>query len=160
MCTFRAIPAPIPGSRAGAANYHDGMIRLAAALGSAILLAFTGVAFSSGAAHAGPPPPCSYRLSAPQVVHVSGVDMVTATLEVDECGWPAEPYSSVVCLQVDGDGTTTTCMQAHGPEKAQVYSGPHRPGTTYAATGRGCGRWVGNPPAPDCQRLGPVTATL
>ncbi|CAJ1582533.1 hypothetical protein [[Mycobacterium] wendilense] len=135
------------------------MIRLGAALWTAIVLALTGLA-AAAVAQAGPPPPCSFRLSAPQVVHVSGIDMVTATIEVDECGWPAEPYSSVVCLQVDGDATTTSCMQAQGPGRAQVYSGPHRPGTTYAATGRGCSRWAGNPPAPDCQRLGPTTATL
>ena len=135
------------------------MIRLGMAVWAATVLAFTG-GMVAGVAHAGPPPPCTFRLSAPQVVHVDGADLVTATVDTEACGWPAQPYVRVACLQVQGDDSTRVCMQARGADRAQVFTGPYRPGATYTATGRGCGQWMGNPPAPDCQILGPHTATL
>ncbi|MCV7226017.1 hypothetical protein H7J73_08220 [Mycolicibacterium komossense] len=128
------------------------------------LLAWAGVVALSGltgitAAHAEPPPPCSFTLSAPEVVQVDGVAMVTATLGPDACGFPAGPSLSIACLQLQGVDTGGTCTQAHGSDPAQIYV-PYRPGGTYASSGRGCPSWAGQSPAQWCQILGPVTATL
>lgn len=128
------------------------------------LLAWAGVVALSGltgitAARAEPPPPCSFTLSAPEVVQVDGVAMVTATLGPDACGFPAGPSLSIACLQLQGVDTGGTCTQAHGSDPAQIYV-PYRPGGTYASSGRGCPSWAGQSPAQWCQILGPVTATL
>ncbi|WP_099020790.1 hypothetical protein [Mycolicibacterium palauense] len=115
---------------------------------------------TAAAAQAGPPPPCTFTLSAPQVTQLAGVPAVTATLSPADCGPPAAPYLSVACLQVEGNQTTQTCMQARGADTAHVFFSPYQPGTTYASTGRGCGMWIGHEPEPNCQALGPTTATL
>ena len=99
-----------------------------------------------------PPPPCSFTLSAP-LADGSGV---TATVRSTGCAPLAVPYSSVACLQASG--AAQFCSQAHGADPAQV-SVPYQAGATYTATGRGCARWVGLDPAPDCQLLGPNAAT-
>jgi hypothetical protein len=120
-----------------------------------IVSAAVGVALgfvSAGTAHAGPPPPCTFTLSAPVVQG----DIVTASIAPEACGPPAEPVMTVACLQVNG---VTTCAPHRGPGNAQVRA-PYVAGTTYVATGRGCGRWIGQTIAPDCQPLGPVSATL
>lgn len=109
-----------------------------------------------GVAHAGPLPPCSFTLSAPQVVRIAGADMVTATVVPDQCGWPAAASFSVACLQPNADGSGMTCMQGRGADRAQVFT-PYRLGTSYTASGRGCGAWDGHETAPDCQILGPIT---
>ena len=62
--------------------YDPGMDRAVTVFWLALSAALSGVAGASGA-HAQPPPPgtlCSFTLSPPQVVQVSGADMVTATL--------------------------------------------------------------------------------
>ncbi len=109
---------------------------------------------SAGAAQAAPPPPappCSFTLSGP----VAGADGVSATVQSTGCAPLAVPYSSVVCLH-SGGGSPADCTQAQGASPAQV-SVPYQPGVAYTATGRGCAGWVGLPPAPDCQPLGPNT---
>ena len=98
-------------------------------------------------------------VSAPEVVQVNGATMVTATLGPDACGFPAGPSLSIACLQLLGVDTGGTCTQAHGTDPAQIYV-PYRQGGTYAASGRGCPSWAGQPPAQWCQILGPYTATL
>jgi hypothetical protein len=109
-------------------------------------------------ARAEPPPPCSFALSPPEVVQVSGVNMVTATVAPAACGMPAGPFLSVACLQ--GADSATQCSQAHGSDTARVYA-PYRPGATYTSTGRGLGSWIGqSSPTPDWQILGPDIATL
>lgn len=113
----------------------------------------------AGPAAAEPPPPCSFTLSAPQVVERDGAAMVTATVAPAECGAPSTPYMSVACLQVVGGDTPLRCAQGAGWAPAQVYL-PLIPGATYTATGRGGGRWIGQDPAPRWQQLGPHTATL
>jgi|688.fasta_scaffold1608037_1 hypothetical protein len=117
------------------------------------------VAFCAGGAvaHANPPgppppPPCSFTLSPP----VRDGDTVTATVESTGCAALAVPYSSVACLQ-PGAGALR-CEQARGNDPAQVRL-PYTPGVTMIATGRGCAGWVGLPPGPDCQLLGPDSAT-
>lgn len=100
-----------------------------------------------------PPPPCSFALSTPATDGVT----VSATVQSTGCAVLAAPYSAVVCLQ-PGDGAALSCSQAQGAAPARIQL-PYRPGVAYVATGRGCAGWVGLPPAPDCQLLGPDTAT-
>lgn len=112
-----------------------------------------GVAHATGHGPAPPPPPCSFTLSAP----VRDGDAVTATVQSTGCAALAVPYSSVVCLNPDGGGATR-CEQAGGSDPARV-SVPFVPGVSFVATGRGCAGWTGLSPAPDCQLLGPNSAT-
>jgi hypothetical protein len=121
--------------------------------------AFAGLAVP-GVAAAEPAPPCSYTLTPPHVEQIAGTAMVTATLTPSACGFPASPYQGVACLQIQGEDSAKQCAQARGFAPAHVVLGPYRPGATYVATGRGCGSWAGNLPAPDCQLLGPDVATL
>jgi len=120
-----------------------------------------GVVAGAGDAHADPPPPpgtlCSFTLSLPQVVQVSGKDMVTATLTPDGCAGAFRPYVSVVCVQ--GADSPNQCTQARDTATAQVYA-PYRPGVTYTATGRGLGTLFNDAAEPNWQLLGPLTAVL
>lgn len=101
---------------------------------------------------------CTYTLSPPHVVQVSGTDMVTATMSPSDCDG-ATPYQSVACVQVQGGQGPGKCVQNNGLLTAQVYFSPYRPGATYIATGKGCAT-KGNPPQPICEPTGPLTATL
>ncbi len=97
-----------------------------------------------------PPPPCQFTLS------VGGTDAVAASVQSTGCAALAVPYSAMACLQPSDEAMS--CVQARGAEPAQIVL-PYRPGIVYTATGRGCAGWVGLPPAPDCQLLGPSSAT-
>lgn len=116
-------------------------------------LAFAG---SAGFAHASPngppppPPPCQFELS------VTRTEAVAATVQSIGCAALAAPYSAVACLQ-PSDGSMS-CVQSLGDDVARIVL-PSRPGILYTATGRGCAGWVGLPPAPDCQLLGPNSTT-
>ncbi len=147
--------------RAVAADLSWGMTRVGHVLAVAVITVLAGVS-GADVAHAGPPPlppPCSFTLSPPHIVQLAGVDVVTATVAPDVCGPPATPAQSVACLQIQGD-QPIRCYPSDSTGRAQVYSDPYVAGTTYVATGRGCGAWIGQPPAPDCQLLGPYSATL
>ena len=128
--------------RAPMVIYHPAMSRALKVFWVASSVALSGVAVASGA-HADPPPPpgtlCSFTLSPPQVVQVSGKDMVTATLTPDGCAGAFRPYLSVVCVQ--GGSTPNTCTQARETDTAQVYA-PYQPGATYTSSGRGLGTSV------------------
>jgi hypothetical protein len=104
------------------------------------------------------PTACEYTLSPPQVVQLSGNDVVTATLTPASCDL-ATPYLSVACLHVVGDAGPGRCEENSGTLAARVYVAPYRPGATYVATGKGCAN-KGNPPQPVCASTGPLTATL
>lgn len=134
------------------------MIRACLVLSAAAALAVAGVGGASGA-HAQPVPPCTYTRSAPVVVPGSDGAVVTATVDSTGCGGGAEPDYSVACLQITGD-SVTTCTPSRGGGAARAFYAPYKPGASYTATGRGCGKWVGQPPAHLCQQLGPVSATL
>ncbi|CAA0131968.1 Uncharacterised protein [Mycolicibacterium vanbaalenii] len=134
------------------------MTRPAFTLSIAVAAAFACVSGATPAV-AGPPPPCTFTLTSPQVVQVAGGSAVTATLEPDQCGPPATPATSVACLQMQGDAVKR-CHPSDGTGRAQVFFEPFVAGATYVATGRGCGAWIGQPPAPDCQLLGPYSAAL
>ncbi len=135
------------------------MTRLGLVLSVAVTTACAAVTVANSA-HAGPPPPCSFTLSPPEVVQISGVDMVTASVAPDGCGPPATPAESVACLQMLAGDRVTRCYPSDSSGSAQIYFEPYVPGATYIATGRGCGAWIGQLAAPDCQRLGPYSATL
>jgi hypothetical protein len=126
----------------------------------AVTVALTGIAGASGA-YAQPPPnpgPCGFTLSPPQVVNVSGVDKVTATLTPAGCAAPWRPKYGVACLNVQGG--VARCTQSRGPETAHVFYEPYQPGTTYESTGRGCGAVFDFTTDPNCQVVGPFAATL
>jgi hypothetical protein len=136
------------------------MTRAVIALSVTLIVALTGVAGTGVAgAEPWPPSPCGFTVSPPQVVNVGGVTKVTATVTSGPCGIAANPHTSVACLALQG-ATGTSCMQARGRDVAQVYYEPYRPGATYVSSGRGCGVIVPTLPAPNCQLLGPITATL
>jgi hypothetical protein len=115
----------------------------------------------AGGAQADPPPPpgtlCSFTLSPPQLVQVSGKDMVTATLTPDGCAGAFRPYKSVVC--VAGGGVSNSCSQASEAATAQVTV-PYQPGATYTSTGRGLGTLFNDMSEPNWQLVGPLTAAL
>ncbi|WP_102143833.1 hypothetical protein [Mycobacterium hubeiense] len=128
----------------------------ALAIPASIAVALAGAAAT---AHAQPaPPPCDFTLSAPQVVQVSGTNMVTATVRPAACHVAATPHLSVACLQIEGSQTAPNCESTQGPSTAQVYV-PYRPGATYVATGKGCAN-TGNPPRSLCDTQGPTAASL
>jgi len=140
-------------------NYDPHMNRAAMILSGVVTAGLTGLS-GAAIAHAGPPPPCSYTLSPPEVAQIGGVSMVIATVAPSECGFPARPGLAVSCVQPQGADSVVSCSQGSGENPAQV-SVPYRPGTTYVSTGRACGAWAGiRELAPDCQLLGPLTATL
>lgn len=136
--------------------YDPGMIRSLTLLIAAATLPFAGSAAVAGAQPA--PPTCKYNLSPPQVVAVSGTDMVSATLSAGACD-RSNVYLSVACLQQEGSSGPAKCEQNNGVLTAQVFYAPYQPGATYISTGRGCAN-TGNPPQPVCTPVGPVTATL
>ena len=116
---------------------------------------------TAGAADAEPnqPPSCSFTLTPPQLVQVSGAEMVAATVTMAGCDGLAAPISSVACIQAEGSDSAPQCVEGKGLLPAQVYYQPYRPGTTYISDGRGCAI-VTAPPSSTCQSVGPLTATL
>ena len=133
------------------------MIRSLIAIPAAVALALAGTAAVSVASPS-PAPPCAYTLSPPQVVQLSGTNMVTATLTPAACD-QSDSYLLVACVQLQGSDGPGQCAQGQGILPAQVYYQPYRPGATYISTGRGCSS-KGNPPQPFCRPTGPFTATL
>ena len=77
---------------------------------------------------------CVYTLSSPQLVQVSGVTMVTATLAPYPCTGAINPNSMTVCVKAQGDSTNGKCAFEAKPIPAQVYYAPYRPGTIYVST--------------------------
>ena len=132
------------------------MIRSLMALIAAAALALAGTTPTAGASPA--PPACAYTLSPPQVVQLSGTNVVTATLTPAACD-QSDSYLLVACVQLQGSDGPGQCAQGQGILPAQVYYQPYRPGATYISTGRGCSS-KGNPRQPFCRPTGPFTATL
>ncbi len=136
--------------------YDPSMVRPLMFLIAAVTLPVGGTAAVAVAEPA--PPTCTYNLSPPQVVGVSGTSMVTATLSPGACD-RANVYLSVACLQMQGSPGPPKCEQNNGVLTAQVFYAPYQPGATYVSTGRGCAN-TQNPPLPVCTPVGPVTATI
>jgi hypothetical protein len=131
------------------------MIRSLTLLFAAVALSLAGTA---AVAVAEPPRTCSYNLTPPQVVDVSGTSMVTATIQPGACE-RSNVYLSVACVQKQGNPGPPRCQENNGVLPAQVFYAPYEPGATYVSTGRGCAN-TGNPPQPVCTPVGPVTVTL
>jgi hypothetical protein len=140
------------------------MIRCLAVLVTVLAPALMAVC-SAGVTSANPPsegaeePSCTYTLSSPTVVAVSGVNVVTATLKPYPCMGSTNPTSLTVCVSVQGGDSTTQCKTRNIPDQAQVYFVPYRPGATYIVTGRGCSSLY-DIRGSTCTSLGPYTATL
>lgn len=132
------------------------MIRSPMVLTAAVVLALAGAVPVAGAEPS--TPSCAYTLSPPQVVQLSGVNAVSASLSPAACN-QSVPYLTVACVQLQGSDGPGQCAQQSGILTAQVFFQPYRPGATYIATGRGCAN-TGNPPQPLCRPMGPLTATL
>ena len=100
--------------------------------------AFVGIV-TAGAADAEPsePPTCSFTLTPPQLVQVSGADMVAATVTMASCDGLAAPISSFACIQAEGSDSAPQCVEGKGQLPAQVYYQPYRPGMTLRL------RWPG-----------------
>jgi hypothetical protein len=137
-------------------NYDPGMIRSRMVLIAVAALALAGTTPTAGASPA--PPACAYTLSPPEVVQLSGTNVVTATLTPAACD-ESDAYLLVACVQLQGSDGPGQCAEAKGILPAQVYYQPYRPGATYISTGRGCSA-KGNPPQPICLAKGPFTAAL
>jgi hypothetical protein len=124
------------------------------------LIAAASVVAPAGIAHAQPSADdydCVFTLTAPQVVAVSGVPMVTSTMTAVTCNGPAYPNDTVVCVRAEGDSSAGACSPKVGPRPSRVFS-PYRPGTVYIATGTGCASTdLGNSV---CFPKGPISATL
>lgn len=106
---------------------------------------------------------CSFVLEGPNVVKVSGVNYVTATVHTGSCTLNAST-NSTVCLSVEGDDSAGQCATAYHPASTVVYY-PYRPGATYVVKGQGCadimqGSHSPATPTTVCQDIAPTRATL
>ena len=137
-------------------NYHPEMIRFAVIHAAVVALGMAGITPVAGAEPG--PPPCTYTLSPPHVVDLSGTSVVTATVSPAACD-QSMTFQMVACVQLQGSSDAEQCALGQGILPAQVFYQPYRPGATYIATGRGCAS-KGNPPQPFCQPRGPLVATL
>jgi hypothetical protein len=123
------------------------------------LLAFSGV----GVAHASPiqgdgQASCTYTLSKPFLVDVSGRTMVSATLSALPCTGVMLPNEQTVCVELQGGGAPQ-CKFVPGYATAQVYFAPYRPGATYVSTGKGCAATAPSQVS-ICATQGPYSAAL
>ena len=142
-------------------RYHSWMLRrsLTAVL-AGLSMAFI-VGYPADVAHASPsgdddPGQCSFILTPPKVVQVSGLSLVSATLGPGPCTMHASPNSSTVCLSVAG--SQGECASKNGPDLA-VARYPYQPGTTYVVRGEGCASLF-VPPYTLCQNFGPMQVSL
>lgn len=118
---------------------------------------------SAGISHASPSEgdptgQCSFVLTPPQVVQVNGVSEVSAAMHPGSCTIDANPSSEVVCLSIQGDGSSGQCKYKAGQEPV-VISYAYRPGATYVLKAQGCVSTI-TPPYTLCQNFGPSQTTL
>lgn len=149
----------IPKSAVG--QYNPGMLRKSLMAGLAGLSMAFIVVHPAGISHASPsggedPGQCSFILTPPKVVQVSGLSLVSATLGPGPCTMHASPNSSTVCLSVAG--SQGECSSKNGPDLA-VARYPYQPGTTYVVRAEGCASLF-VPPYTMCQNFGPTQFTL
>lgn len=132
------------------------------ALRSGLLMALLAT-YSASLAHATPSDDdgtgqCTFVLSQPTVVQVSGLSLVSATMRPGACTIHAVPNLSVVCLSVAGSGSQGECASKNGQDPAEVRY-PYQPGATYVVRGQGCASTY-VPPYTLCQDFGPTQNTL
>ncbi|MDT5044878.1 MAG: hypothetical protein QOG75_731 [Mycobacterium sp.] len=143
--------------------YHSGILpKSLTALSAGLLLTFTAVC-PAGIAHASPSDDdgagqCTFILSQPKVVQISGLSLVSATMRPGPCTIHATPNVSVVCLSVVGSGTQGECASKNGQDPAEVRY-PYQPGATYVLRGQGCASTF-VPPYMLCQDFPPTQITL
>ena len=101
---------------------------------------------------------CSFVLTPPSVVQISGVSFVTAAMKPGSCTLHAVPNSSVVCLSIEGDDSAGQCATMSGQNAAVIYY-TYRPGATYVVKGQGCANTFA-PPYTLCQDFSPSRVTL
>jgi hypothetical protein len=130
-----------------------------AAVVAGVLSTAVGGAGLAVAAPAADPVLCQYTMSDPQVVEVSGTQMVNASVGPAACNGTAEPTGVQVCVSVVGSETAGKCAELPGYGRAQVYLSPYVPGKSYTVRGRGCANQA-QPPLYFCTTLGPKTVTL
>jgi hypothetical protein len=122
------------------------------------------IGLDGATAHAAPPPDpgpaasCSFKLTPPSVVNVSGVDMVTAIMSPGECTGVIQPNSYTVCVEMLGSGTPQ-CKFTPVYDAVQVFFAPYRSGAAYASTARECGN-VFPMGEQSCSSQGPYSRTL
>jgi len=80
---------------------------------------------------------CAFGITPPTVVPVSGVNYVYASLRPGNCTLHADPYSSTVCLSIEGTDSAGECASKSGTEPAELYVAYQR-GATYVEQGKGC----------------------
>jgi hypothetical protein len=152
-----------PGSKSTIGQYHSGMLpKSLTAMSAGLLLTFTAVC-PAGIAHASPSDDdgsgqCTFVLSQPKVVQISGLSLVSATMRPGPCTIHATPNLSVVCLSVVGSGTQGECASKNGQDPAEVRY-PYQPGATYVLRGQGCASTF-VPPYTLCQDFPPTQITL
>jgi hypothetical protein len=150
-------------SKSTIGHYHSGILpKSLTALSAGLLLTFT-AACPAGIAHASPSDDegsgqCTFVLSQPKVVQISGLSLVSATMRPGPCTIHATPNLSVVCLSVVGSGTQGECASKNGQDPAEVRY-PYQPGATYVLRGQGCASTF-VPPYTLCQDFPPTQITL
>jgi hypothetical protein len=115
------------------------MIRAAVTLPMIVATALSGVccAGSSSASSGDGSGNCTFGITPPTVVPVSGVSYVYATLRPGPCTMTANPFSSTVCLSIEGDSSAGECATRPGSETAELWVA-YRRGATYIEKGKGC----------------------
>lgn len=144
--------------RAVGQGYSGMLLRPLTALLTGLLMAYF-----AGVAHASPSDDdrtgqCTFILSQPKVIQVSGLSLVSATMRPGPCTIHATPNLSVVCLSAAGSGTQGECASKNGQDPAEVRY-PYQPGTTYVVRGQGCASTF-VPPYTLCQDFGPTQIAL
>ena len=152
-----------PDTKSNVGQYHSGiLLRSLTALSAGLLIAFNAV-FPAGVALASPSDDdgtgqCTFVLSQPKVIQLSGMSLVSATMRPGPCTMHATPNMSVVCLSVAGSGTQGECGSKNGQDPAEVRY-PYQAGATYILRGQGCASLF-VPPYTLCQDFGPTQITL
>ena len=156
-------PSSRPGPKRSAGQYFSVLLpRPLTVLSASLLIAFV-APFPSGVALASPSDDdgtgqCTFVLSQPKVIQLSGMSLVSATMRPGPCTMHATPNMSVVCLSVAGSGTQGECGSKNGQDPAEVRY-PYQPGATYILRGQGCASLF-VPPYTLCQDFGPTQITL
>lgn len=116
---------------------------LAVVLGSVCCAGISGASPADGSGQ------CTFGITPPTVVPVSGVNYVYATLRPGSCTLRADPYSSTVCLSIEGNDSGGECASKYGVDTAELWVA-YRPGATYVEKGQGCAGLT-QPPYTLCQ---------
>ena len=152
--------APTGQIRCGSRGYTR--TRLLSVTGALLVAVFVGTETASISTASPSDDPesarCTFVLSTPQVIRISGVSFASATVQPGPCTMHASPNFSSVCLSMKGEDSSGQCASVTGTDPAVVYRA-YRPGATYTVTGQGCASTFA-PPYTVCQNIGPSQVTL